>query len=430
MDKYKKTKFNSGINLVKVPMKGVDSITCMVFCNTGSRYEREEHFGLAHFFEHMVFKGTEKYPNATAITRVIDGIGASFNAFTSYDYTAFYIQSAITHSSLAFDILSDLVFKAQLRQEDIDKERGVIIEEINMYKDNPPHHISNLFDEMLFNGSGLGHPIAGYKNTVNQIQQQDFQDFVKYWYQPHNLVIIVAGNLEYLNSTLFEDNIRQAFESKLPASYQEKFILNDKKSKFSTNKLLLEYRQTEQAHFVLGYPSVDRFSKERFAAKLLCTILGGNMSSRLFEEIREKRGLCYYIDSDLDQYADTGVLSASAGVDANRVEEAIKTTIEEFMAISTAKKAITGEELSRAKEYLIGRMILQLESSQQVAQYYGLQQLLLDFVETPQEYAQKLKAVSLEEISEFAHKYFLNGELRLAIIGPYKDQDKFMNLLK
>lgn len=409
---------------MQIPMPGVQSATVMVLVNTGSRYEKPREEGIAHFFEHMVFKGTNKYPDPQTLASVIDGLGADFNAFTSKEYTGYYVKSASKHIRVALDVVSDMLLQPKLRQEDIDRERGVIIEEINMYQDTPMHYIGYLFERMFFAGSGLSHDILGSKKTVSQLDRDDFEHFIQQWYGLGNMTVVVAGDASTVGTKECLDEIKKAF-SKKPEQVRpkDKVKINrviGSESPVAPKSLHLQTKDTEQAHFILGWPSLNRRDPKKHALSLLRVILGGNMSSRLFTEVREKRGLCYYVRSDVDYFHDSGVFGASAGVDPNRIEEALEVVIAEFYDLVKDKKPVTTDELSRAKEYLTGSIVLGLEDSRSVAQYFGLKRVLTDEIETPEESLKKIQAVTLADIKAIAKQLVVESELRLALIGLIK----------
>lgn len=421
-------KLNSGLTTILIPMPGVESVTTLVLVNTGSRYERPKEEGVAHFFEHMVFKGTENYKDSKTLASAIDAIGANFNAFTGKEYTGYYVKSASRHIELALDVVSDMILKPKLRQKDIDRERGVIIEELNMYQDNPMSYVGQLFEQMFFRGSGLSHDIVGSKNTINSLDRADFISFLRQWYGLGNMVLIIAGNADTVSSSktlkLAEEMFSKEPDKVRPKDKADRSQMLSKISPVSSDKLVLEKRTTEQAHLILGWPSIGRHDEKRYALNLLSIIMGGNMSSRLFTEVREKRGLCYYVRSDNDMYHDAGVFGASAGVDPGRIEEALTVIKKEFQDVASSKKAITKEELSAAKEYVDGNLTLGMEDSQGVAQYYGMRLLLRDEIETPQEYMEKLRSIKLKEVNELASELIRDREMRLSVIGPYGQKEK------
>jgi len=429
------TKLESGLTLIQVPMPSVKSATVLALANTGSRYEKPQQYGIAHFFEHMVFKGTEKYQTAQDLALAVDSIGADFNAFTSKEYTGYYVHAAAKHLELALDVVSDMLLTPQLRQDDIDREKGVIVEEINMYVDSPARHISNLFDQMAFAGSGLEHDILGLKETVTQMTTEHFETFLSQWYGLQNLVLVVAGDATVVDTPDSLQKITTAFGKQSPISREtttpDRHSILDATapSPISDQLKRIEHRQTEQSHFLLAWPGLNRHDERRFTLGLLNTILGANMSSRLFSEVREKRGLCYYVNSSVDQYHDAGLFGASAGVDPNRVDEAIKVTIDQFTQIASGQRPITASELAMAKEYIAGKLVLGLEDSESVAQFYGMKQLLMGEIISPTEMLKKYRAVELDEVNALAAELIVPGQMKFGIIGPY-DEGRFDEILR
>lgn len=427
MTEYKKQILQSGITLVTVPMPAVQSVTALVLVNTGSRYETPEKQGIAHFFEHIVFKGTEKFATALELSTAVDAIGAEMNAFTSKEYTGYYVQAASKNLDIALDVLSDMIQTPRLRQADIDREKSVIIEEINMYRDNPMAHVSNLFEEQFFSDPGLSHDITGTKETVSSITAQDFEEFLSAWYAHENIVVVLAGDSKILQNSKTIEKVEHFFGKKPhKARTQGKRVTTQfyTKQPISTVTLTLDERKTEQAHLILGWPGLPRLAPERQALGLFAAIMGGNMSSRLFSEVREQRGLCYYVNASADYYHDTGIIGASAGVDPTRVLEAIEVILQEFTAVATGKRPITELELKNAKECISGKLILSLEDSQSVAQYFGSKLLLTNEIETPEEVLKKVQAVTLAEVNEIAKK-LITGVPQLAVVGPFKDEASF-----
>jgi predicted Zn-dependent peptidase len=436
MLKHKISVLDSGLNVIRVPMPSVKSVTVLALCNTGSRYENPDQYGVAHFFEHMVFKGTANFPDAQLLAASIDAVGANFNAFTSKEYTGYYVKSAADHMELAMDVVSDLLLTPKLRQEDIDREKGVIVEELNMYADMPARHIGDLFEQMVFKGSGLEHSIIGNKKTIKGMQQSDFKALLESWYGLGNMVLIIAGDASVVDQDKTLKLVEKMFakDSKNNQSHHKNKVnvTNPLTSDpISQDRLKVEFKQTEQAHLIMGWPGMKRSDDRRYALALLSTALGGNMSSRLFTEVREKRGLCYYVNSDVDFYHDTGIFGASAGVDPKRVEEAIKVIKSEFEQVATpGDKQITAAELQRAKDYVAGKMVLGLEDSEAVAQFFGMKQLLQNEIVSPEEVLASYNRVTLEEVHQVAADLVKPGELRLAVIGPYKDEAKFKKLIE
>jgi predicted Zn-dependent peptidase len=433
MNSYSLTTLANGLKVLRVPMPAVKSVTTMVLANTGSRFEQPREQGIAHFLEHMVFKGTTKYPNSQILASTIDAIGADFNAFTSKEYTGYYVKSASHHIGIALDVISDMLLQPLLKEDDLEREKGVIIEEINMYKDTPMQYVGNLFDRMMFGGSGLGHDIVGERETVQNFTADDFRSFLQRWYGLGNLVLVVAGDDRVVNDPATLELIGRMFSKETSTERPQHKVkiatMIPSGNPISPNRLHVETRETEQAHLILGWPGMARTDERRHAQTLLSVIMGGNMSSRLFTEVREKRGLCYYVHSDVDTYHDTGVFGGSAGVDPARINEALEVISALFKEMANSTAQLTAAELDRAKEYLTGTMVLNLEESRSLAQFYGFKELLLNEVETPQEVLDKVRAVTLEEVQALARELVVDDAMRLTVIGPFKEQAAFEKYL-
>ncbi len=419
------------ISVLRVPMPAVQSVTALILANTGSRYEQKTEQGIAHFFEHMVFKGTKSYPSAQELSSAIDTLGADFNAFTSKEYTGYYIKAASRHLPVALTALSEMLLSPLLKEEDIEREKGVIIEEMNMYHDTPMQYVSMLFDHLVFPDAGLGHDILGTKEVIRAMTREQFVSFLNRWYGQGNLLLVLAGDAAALSDAKLEKQITTLFADQAAdrATGKQDLTTYLTEQQLEPNRLHVENRKTEQAHLILGWPGFERTHKNKHVLSVLTTIMGGSMSSRLFSEVREKRGLCYYVRADVDFYHDVGIVGASAGVDPGRVEEALEVILGEFKDLSSGKNAVTAEELSRAKEHLLGTMTLSLEDSRSVAQFYGMRQLLLNEIETPQEVQQKIQSVTLKQVNDLAKTLYQPGEQRLALIGPFSDKAVFERFL-
>ncbi|MBP7700919.1 insulinase family protein [Candidatus Woesebacteria bacterium] len=432
MIKHKHSKLSSGLQIIQIPMAGVESVTVLALCNTGSRYETPSEEGIAHFFEHIVFKGTTNYPDPQLLAGAIDAIGADFNAFTSKEYTGYYVKSSSKHIEKSLDVVSDMLFSPMIREEDISREKNVIIEEINMYQDSPMSLAGTLFERMVFKGSGLSHDVLGSKETVSSIKRSHFLKFLKKWYSPENMVLVVAGDDKVVTSQKTLDLVKKYFSKaheQRNSGRVDTAELTAKEIKISKQRLHIEYKKTEQAHLVLGWPGLNKDDDKKYALTLLSVALGGNMSSRLFTEVREKRGLCYYVRTEADFYHNTGIFGASAGVDPSRIEEAIEVIIEEFKNVANGTRSITIEELKKAKDYLNGTTVLSLEDSRSVAQFFGLKQILSNEIITPAEVLEKFDKVTLAQVNDIAKQLILENEVRLTVIGPYKSDKKFKKLI-
>lgn len=423
---------SSGLTVLLIPMKGVRSATVLAYVNTGSRYEPAKWSGISHFLEHMVFKGTAKYPTPKVLAEAVDAVGAEFNAFTSKEYTGYYVKSASAHIGLALDVVSDMLLTPTLRDDDLQREKGVIIEEMNMYADTPARHIGDVFEQLMYAGSDLGRDIIGTKETVNGLTRDHFVSYMKQWYGLGNMVVTIAGDAEKLSSKHVLDEVERAFSKTSDTSNREDGGKRQFGGVLSNGpRVRVEYKKTEQAHFVMAVPGLMRKSPEKHALGILSVVLGGNMSSRLFTEVREKRGLCYYVRSDLDYYHDAGNFGASAGVDPARVDEAVSVVKDEVFGLLDTRgaHALTDKEIRRAKDYVIGKTVLDFEDSESLANYYGSKQLLEGKVTTQQEVLDKVEAVTLEDVRSIAKKLLDEKKVYFAMIGPFKDQKRFEKIL-
>ncbi len=421
---YTRTVLPNGLRILTSPMPSFESATVLVMVGAGSRYETRENSGISHFLEHMAFKGTKNRPSALIISSLIDGIGGEFNAFTGKETTGYYIKSAAGHVELSLDLLSDMLKNSLLDQKEIDKERGVIIEEINLYEDTPVRKIGDVYESLLYGDVPMGWDIAGEKDIIMKITHQDFVDYMRSLYSASNMTVVVAGGITdkkavELVTKYFGD--MDAFDMKK----HSKVVENQKKP-----AVLLKKKKTEQVHFALGVRTVPNNHEDRYPLSILASILGGGMSSRLFHEIREKRGLAYYVRSHSEHYQDVGSLVSMAGVDPKRTEEAIEVMVEGYRAISNGKVPVTAQELKKAKEYAKGHMVLELEDSRSVAAFYASQELLDESIENPNDVMKRVDAVTLSEIERVAKKYIKNDTLNLAVIGNFENGSRFEKLLK
>ena len=418
---HKLTTLNNGLRLIVVPMPQVESLTVMVGVGAGSRYETRRVNGLFHFLEHMAFKGTKKRPSTLHIASEVDSVGGEFNAFTGKELTGYYIKLASRHKKLAFDILSDMLFNSLFKPEEIERERGVIIEEINMYKDTPMRRVGEVFERLLYGDNPMGWDTAGEKESIRGIKRDDFLRVINRLYYPANMVLAIAGKIDVQEA---EKLARQYFS--LPRRQGQK-VTKAIKIKQAKPKLKLITKKTEQAHFCLGVPGYWYAHPDRFALGVLAAILGGGMSSRLFIEVRERRGLAYYLRCFPEFFTDSGFLMAQAGVKLEKIEEAIKVILSLFQGLK--EKRVPSRELEKAKEFLKGGMILALENSQRVASRYANQILLEGKIRTPEKAMELIDKVTSEDVQRVAREIFRFEKLNLAIIGPYRSREKFKNIL-
>lgn len=403
----------SGLPVLTAPVAGTEAVTVIVFAGAGSRYETHEQRGISHFLEHMFFKGGEKYRTTRDVSVALEAVGADFNAFTGKEYAGYYVKAAAAHTELACDVLSDMLLKATFPKAEIDKERGVIIEEERMYQDTPMYRAGWDFEELLLGNHPLGWDTIGREEVIMSVTQQDFQTHKDRLYTPDNCVVVFAGKVEPAQAEALAEKYFGTLGGKKGKEF-EPFTT------YNPERVFLRSKPTEQAHLVLGVPGVPSLSDEQFAQKLLAIALGGNMSSRMFLRIREAKGMCYYIQTEVDSYLDAGAVSTRAGIDQSRLHEAISLIRHEYELC--AKDGFDQDELTRAKEYLKGRMTLGFEDSEELGHFFGSQQLLYPKVRSIAEYMTCVDAVTLEQMNGLAKKIFAPEHLRLAVIGKSEDK--------
>jgi predicted Zn-dependent peptidase len=385
----------------------------------GSRYEAPEASGIAHFSEHMFFKGTERRPAARDISAEIDAIGGEFNAFTGKEYTGYYVRCATEYRDVALDVLVDMLRHAKFDPEEIEREKGVILEEMNMYVDTPRDYISRVYDQLVYDDQPLGRNILGTKETIQAATRDTFRDYVGHWYTPERIVVGLAGNLgagpvEKIAELLGD----------LPASTTG----DPPPSTFAFNgRVRVHEKASDQAHLCLGVTGYEIAHPDRYVVELLRTVLGGGMSSRLFTEVRERRGLAYYVFALNQAYTDSGTLYSQAGVDLKRVDEAVTTILAELRHIAT--EPVPADELEKARSYAKGRFVLSLESPQGT-NMFGLRREVLEGRATePAEVLAELDKVTAEDVLRVGQSLIREDSLRLALIGPFDDAERFKSLL-
>ena len=421
---YNRKELANGLRVITIPMASMESATVLVMAGAGSRYETSKNSGISHFLEHMAFKGTEKRPTAMDISSLIDGMGGEFNAFTGKETTGYYIKSAKDKVETSLDVLSDMLMHSKLDPEEIEKEKGVIIEEINLYEDMPARKIGDIYEQLLYGDVPMGWDIAGSKDVIKSIKRTDFLSYLAELYSASNLTVVVAGGIDS----------DQAF------AQVEKYFGEMKKfgtKTFETVKenqtkpaILVKQKQTEQIHVALGVRTVSISSPKRYPLSVLSAILGGGMSSRLFHEVREKRGLAYYVRSSSDEYNDVGTFVSTAGIDPKRVLEAVEVMMAEYSKVARGQMALTDEELKKAKEFLKGHLVLDLEDSRSVAGFYAHQELLEDKIENPDDVIAQIEKITKEDVEAVGKEFFKEETLNLALIGNFADGQKLESLLK
>jgi predicted Zn-dependent peptidase len=420
MSTFERHTFENGLRLLTAPVEQAQSVTCMIMLAAGSRYETKETNGIAHFSEHMFFKGTERRPTAKQISTEIDSIGAEFNAFTGKEYTAYYVKCAAEHRDIALDVLVDMLRHSKFDSEEIDREKGVIIEEMNMYFDTPRDYIGGVYEELLYGDQPLGWDIIGRKETVRNATRDTFMGYLDRWYKPSRMVVGIGGNL----GDGLRDRLAELLGDLEPAETGEPDPLAPPPK---NGRVKVFTKQSDQAHISLGVPSYPLVHPDRYALQILATILGGGMSSRLFSEVRERRGLAYYVYGINHSYTDAGSLFAQAGVDINRIDDAVATIAAELRKV--AADGVPADELDKGKNFAKGRFVLSLETPQGLILFGLRKEVLEGNAPDPQELLDGIDAVTAEDVQRVARDLIAGDRLRLAVIGPFDDADRFDKLL-
>ncbi len=419
---YTKTTLKNGLRIITVPQKSTKAVTALVLVGTGSKYETKKINGISHFLEHMYFKGTKKRPSTIAIAETLDKIGGIYNAFTGEEYTGYYAKVAASHAELALDWVSDIYLNSLLPEEEIKKERGVIVEEINMYYDHPMFYLGILWNQLLYGDQPAGWPLFGTKENVIGMTQQDLLNYMKNQYVASNTIVCLSGRIREKEII---SKVKKYFSKISTKKAKGKSPVIEKQNK---PQILLQPRETDQTHLVLGARAYNLFHPQRFTQEILEVILGGMMSSRLFIEVREKLGIAYYIKTNVNSDPDTGYLATQAGVDNKNVEKAISIILREYKKIS--QKKVPAKEFKKAKDYIKGKTALELESSDAQATFYAGQELLENKILTPEEIFKKIDKISINDILKVAKDIFQPNKLNLVLIGPFKDKSKFQKLFK
>ncbi len=419
---YKLTTLKNGLKVITCEMPNVSGVSTNIFVGAGSRYETKEENGISHFLEHMVFKGTKKRPSALDLSKVIDSIGGMINAATSHDYTFYWTKVPKKYFSLGIEVLSDMLLNSLLKEEEINKEKGVIIEEINMKNDTPMSNVLSLGYQLMWGNTPLGQDILGPKENIVKMNKENFVNYLKNLYQPQNMAIAIAGNIKHQIIVKEVEKYLGGLKNNPIRAYQK---YEDKQSK---PEILLHYKKTDQAHLFLGFKAIPRHHPQKPVLDIINMILSGGMSSRLFINIREKRGLAYYIRAYEDNFLDTGCFFAHAGLNSERLEEAIKAILEEFKKLKEEK--VSAAELKKVKEYIKGNLLLDMDDSEEVSSWFGTQAIFDKEIKTPQEKISEIEKVTPEQVQKLAKQLFTKDKLNLTLIGPFKDKNLFLKLLE
>ena len=398
-------KLNNGIRGIIVPMPGLKSVTVEVFLKIGSKYENKGEFGLSHFLEHMAFKGTKKRPTATDINREIDSKGASYNAGTGHEMTSYYITTVKENAPWAIELISDILFNSFYDEKETMKERGVIMEEIKMYQDNPMMGLSGEFTKFLYGFSKIGcWNIAGEVSDIKNVDRKTIIDYRNKFINPREMVVAACGDVDGQLEEVIKDNFNNFSKDSLGLPEVE-LILNKEK------KMVIK-KELEQGHFCMGLPAVGWSDKRKYALKLLDIILDGNSSSRLYTKIREERALAYYVSPVGEMFKEGGYWAIQSGVNLDKIDEAMEVVSNEIGIIADS---IEEEELKRAKDYLLGKMKLAMDKTGFVSGYVGQKLLLENSEETLEEELIKYGQIKLSEVKELAKEIFKKEEIRTLV---------------
>ncbi len=422
---YEKTTLANGVRVVTGEMTGVRSASLIFYYGVGSRFERPGIAGVSHFLEHMLFKGTEKRPDPMQISQEIEGVGGILNAATGRESTNYWCKVPSTHFALAYDVLADIIRNSVIDQAELDKERSVIFEEIRSINDSPEDLVHEVIDEVVWGNHAVGRSIAGSEETVGAITRDGMVDFWRRNYRPDRLVVAAGGDVRHdevvdLTERCFGDLAAvgepDGFDAAAPDAEQE------------APRVRLVERETEQAHLCLAMPALPYSTERRYAQSTIEAILSSGMSSRLFQEIREKRGLVYSVYGYFRPYEDVGQGVVYAGTDLERVEETVGAIVEELRKLRD--EPVPAEELQRTKDLRKGRLLMGLEDSRSVASWIGSQELTYGEIRTPEEVMEKIDAVTVPEVQDLSRELFREDRLSLALVGPYDDEQPFRDLMR
>jgi len=419
---FKKHTYDNKLRLITAPLEGTNAITVLVLVGTGSKYEAKEVNGISHFLEHLMFKGTKKRPEPLDITRTMDGMGAVYNAFTGHEYTGYYGKASKEKLDEIMDVISDIFLNSKFPEAEIEKERFVVSEEINMYHDNPMRDIHDKWTDLLYRDQPAGWNIAGEKETVQGFKRDQFVDYFNTHYFAENTIVVVAGDVDHEE---MKGKVADYFAGAREHQELTKEPVNDEQSEPG---LLIDKKKTDQTHFILGTRAYALGHPKLPALKVMSVVLGGGMSSRLFTEVRSKRGLSYAVFASADQFTDHGCFGTYAGANNEKALEAIETIMNEYKKLKT--ELVPEDELRKVKDMIKGRLAISLEQSDEVAGYFAEQELLEDKILTPEQKLEKIEAVTVQDIQDVANDLFVNEKLNLALIGPISDESKVKELLK
>jgi predicted Zn-dependent peptidase len=421
MSVYERHTLSNGLRVLTAPLGHAKSVACYIMLAAGSRYENASNRGIAHFAEHMFFKGTERRPTARDLSMEVDTIGGEFNAFTSKEFTGYYIRCAGEQRDTALDVLVDMLRNSKFDADELEREKGVIVEEMNMYVDTPRDYVSSVYEELVFGANPLGWETLGTKDTIKAATRETFLDYLGEWYTPPRIVVGVAGavgnDLLPTLEGLLGDMTGEDAGAPAPAAFAPP----------PEPQVRLHRKDSDQANVCIGVPSYPLAHPDRYALQLLGTVLGTGMSSRLFLEVRERRGLAYYVYALNSPFTDAGTLFSQAGVDLNRAEEAVEVIATEFRKL--ADEVVPAQELEKARALAKGRFVLQTESPNGLIMFGLRREVLEGRAAEPEDVLAGLDAVTAEDVQRVAQDVIGSQGMRCAVIGPFDDASVFEKLL-
>lgn len=419
--KFKKTTLKNGLRIITVPMKESTAVTVLVAVEAGSKYETKDINGLSHFLEHMCFKGTKRRVSSNEISRELDSIGAQYNAFTGQELTGYYAKVHPGHFDKALDIIADMYLHPTLPAEEIEKEKGVIVEEINMYEDLPQRHVHDVFMDLMYGDQPAGWSIAGPKEIVKGMTRDHFVNYRDRHYVAKSTIIIVSGKFNEKNAI---KDIEKAFVGIQTKSKPKKLPVKEDQD---SPRIKLYIKPTDQVHAVIGVRTFGIKDKRNPTLQVLQGVLGAGMSSRLFQKLRDEMGICYYVKTNAEEFTDHGFLSISTGVDIKRAPQAIEAVCSELKRLKT--ELVSKEELTKVKDCLVGNMYLSLETSDSLGEFYGIQEILQGKIKTVEEMERSIRRVTAKQIKDLASQIIVDKNLNLAVVSSVTDENVFKKVL-
>ncbi|MFH1631758.1 MAG: pitrilysin family protein [bacterium] len=410
----KAKQLTNGMRYHLVPFEGTEAATVLVLVKVGSRYEPLNLWGASHFIEHLMFKGTKKRPKTVDISRILDRYGAQFNAYTGKDLTGYYVKIASDKLGIAVELLYDMLIKSLYAPVEVKREKGVILEEIKMYEENPMMHIGDMIELAMFDGNPLGREIAGTPESMIKMRRSDIIRYRDRYYVPSEMVVVVAGKIPKGIVALLNNTFGRVKQGAEPESFMPFGQMPERE----TPRVARQYKDLKQIQVALSFPGPNMKSKQMPAFQIMANILGGTMSSRLFTEVRERRGLCYFVRAGVEAYEDVGMLLIRAGLDAGRLDEALKVIVSELRKM--VKDGVTAQELKFAKDQAEGAAKLGFEDSSNRAEFVCRQELFFGAVESLEEKLAKINQVTGGDVQKIAQEVINFKKLSIAAIGPYK----------